>query len=149
MKSIIPNTLGFRVPILLMICCILGIGNPSRPSVAEFNRTKSPLWRFSLRCGFMYKMDLTPFVHQPVFEIPFASPQSVCEEEHTCKVDATCVSRCTPRSGLGKSSTVEQGGASKSLDVPSRSCPRVIQPSLVRHMVGASRDLHSSRDGRG
>ena len=59
--------------------------------------------------------------------------------------------------------TVEQGDAPESCDVPGRSCPRVIQPCLVRRVVGAARlvsavlerclrqggDVHGSRGGRG
>jgi hypothetical protein len=40
-KSIMPKTLGFRVPILLIICWMLGMDHPSSPPVAEFNWTKS------------------------------------------------------------------------------------------------------------
>ena len=39
-----PKTLGFSVPILLIVCCMLGIGHPSSPPVAEFNRTKSRVY---------------------------------------------------------------------------------------------------------
>ena len=59
--------------------------------------------------------------------------------------------------------TVDQGDAPESCDVPCRSCPCVIQPCLVRRVVGASRlvsavlerylrqggDLHGSRGGKG
>jgi len=41
-KSIIPNTLGFRVPILLIICWMLGMVHhyPSSQLVTEFNRPR-------------------------------------------------------------------------------------------------------------
>jgi len=44
-KSIMPKTLGLRVPIRLIICWIFGMGHPSSPPVAEFNRTKSRVKR--------------------------------------------------------------------------------------------------------
>ena len=40
-----PNTLGFRVSILLIICWMLGMGHPSSPPVVEFNRKKSRVKR--------------------------------------------------------------------------------------------------------
>jgi hypothetical protein len=45
LTSIMPKTLGFRVPILLIICWMLGMDHPSSPLVAEFNRTKSRVKR--------------------------------------------------------------------------------------------------------
>jgi len=40
-----PNTLGFRVPIRLIIYWMLGMGHHSSPPVAELNRTKSRVKR--------------------------------------------------------------------------------------------------------
>lgn len=45
----LPNTLVFKVPILCIICWVLGIDHPSSPPVAEFSRTKSRVKRYF--CG--------------------------------------------------------------------------------------------------